>query len=67
MHDEHWEEPGVRVSRWTLTERQLAGGGAAALLVHAAGVRQVAAAAPPQRHGAVGAVHAAEREAGRVR
>lgn len=67
MHNEHREEPGVPVRRWTVTERQLAGVGPAALLVHAAGVRQVAAAAPPQSHGAMGAVHTAEREARRVR
>ena len=67
MHDENGKEPRISICRWTVTERQLAGVGAAALLFHTAGVRQVAAAAPPERHRAVGAVHAAERESGRVR
>ena len=67
MHDEHREEAGVPIGGRTVAEGQLAGIRPAARLLHAAGVRQVAAAAPPQSHGAVGAVHAAEREAGGVR
>lgn len=67
VHDENREEAGVPVSRWTVAERQPAGVGPPALLVAAAGVRQAAAVAPPQRHRAVGPVHAAERESRRVR
>lgn len=67
MHDKNREEAGISVRWWALIERQLAGVRPGALLVHACiRIGEVAAATPPQGYSAVGAVHAAQRETGRV-
>lgn len=62
MYNEDWEEAGVLVVWWTVIKRKLTGVRPAALFIGAAALCKCTTAAPPQSHGAPGAIHTAQRE-----